>query len=95
MARDRPVVATSLQSDEVFLRNVELSWPNPLWFQRLNHDDTGRHHAPCTSRTSDIAGFVLNRRRLGALQCHSRPNLVALNERHTFNISPDDHLFDQ
>ena len=68
---------------------------NPLWFQRRNNHDTRGRHAPCTSRTSHLTGFVLNCQRLGALQCHSRPNLAALDEGRPFNIPPDGQLFDQ
>ena len=68
---------------------------NPLWFQRRNNPDIGRHHAPSTSKTSHPTSFVLNRRRLRALQCHNRPDMAALDEDCSFNISPDSQLFDQ
>ena len=93
--RGRLAATTSLQSNEAFLRNAELSRANPLQFQWQNNHDTRRHHTPCTSRTSHLAGFVLSRRRLGAIQCHSRPNLTALDEGCPLNISPDGQLFDQ
>ena len=51
--------------------------------------------APYTSRTSHPAGFVLSRRRLGAIQCYSWPSLAALDEGRLFNISPDGRSFDQ
>ena len=88
-------IATSLQSNEAFLRNAELSRANPLWFQWKNNHDTRRHQAPCTSKTGHVVGFVLSCRRLGAIQCHSRPNLIASDEGCPFNISPDGQLFDQ
>ena len=87
--RDRLVAASSLQPDEAFLRNAELNRANPLWFQRRNNHDTGRHHAPCISRTSHPTGFVLSHQRLGALQCHSMLDLAALYEGHPFKISHD------
>ena len=48
--------------NQMKLRNAELNRVNPLWLQRRNNHDTGRHHAPCISKTSHPAGFV----RLGA-----------------------------
>ena len=68
---------------------------NPLWFQRCNNHDTKRRQAPCASRISRLAGFVLSSRRLGALQCHSRLDLAALDEGRPFNISLDGQLFNQ
>ena len=85
------VTTTCLQPDEAFLMNAELSRANPLWFQQHNNHDTERHHAPCTSRTSHPAGFVLSLRRLGALQCHSRSDLTAHDEGHAPCTSRTSH----
>ena len=45
--------------------------------------------------TNQPTGFVLRHRRLGAIQCHSKPNLAALDEGRPFNISPYGQLFDK
>ena len=62
---------------------------NPLWFQQSNYSDVRRCYTPSESW---VAGFILNRRRLGALQCHSGPDLAALHEGYTFNVPPNDKL---
>ena len=84
-----------LQPDEALLTNVELSRTSPLWFQRHNNHDIGRHHTSYTNRASYPAGFVLSRPRLSALQLHSESDLAALDEGRLFNISSYSQLLDQ
>ena len=40
-------------------------------------------------------GFVLSRRELGVVQCHSGPDLAALHDGCSFNVPPNGKLYDK
>ena len=92
---DRLVATPKIQLDETFLRNVEFSWANALWFQQHNNHDTRRRLAPCISRSSHPVCSILSHRKFGALQGLSGLDFARLDEGCLFNISPDGQLFDQ
>ena len=89
------IATTRLQTDKAFHKYAELSRASALGFQRSDHHDTRGRRALCKGQASHSTSLVLNFRRLRAVQCHSRPNLAALDEGYPLNIPPDGQLFEQ
>ena len=49
---------------------------------------------PIKARAGHLTSFVLDRRRLGALQRHNGFSLAAFDESYPFNLPPNGKLFD-